>query len=118
MICSQVYLLVLKVRSVVAPTLNPDHYPGPDRWRQNLAVMQIAEANAADGLTVHYFQVVLNQEQVLARRFWRLNGVPILAQLHDNLSDRDLQILAAARGQFSNWPGLIDYMHYPEGTSK
>lgn len=83
---------------------------------KTLIASQIADANAQAGLNVLYFHVELNREQMLARRYCRMTGVPILNQLQRKLSDRDLGLLSEATGKISNWPGRVDFVHCPEWT--
>ncbi len=84
---------------------------------KTLAALQIADANAMAGLNVLYFHVELNHEQMLARRYCRLAGVPILAQLLKTLTDGDIEALANASGKVSMWPGRVDFIHCPEWSA-
>lgn len=85
---------------------------------KTLVASQIADTNAMAGLNVLCFHVELNQEQMLARRYCRLSGVPVLSQLRRNLSDRELELLSKAVGKVSGWPGRVDFCHCPEWMSE
>lgn len=81
---------------------------------KTIAAMQIADANAMAGLNVLYFHVELNQQQMLARRYTRLTGVPVLPQItRRNLSDGDKAAILRAANTISQWPGRVDFIHCP-----
>jgi replicative DNA helicase len=83
---------------------------------KTLAAMQIADNNAQAGLKVLYFHVELNQAQMLARRYCRLTGITVLAQLAGRLEEEQQAELLRATGQISNWPGRVDFVHSPNWT--
>lgn len=80
---------------------------------KTIAAMQIADANAAAGLNVLYFHVELNQDQMLARRYCRLTGVPVLSQLLKKVSEREHALLTGAAKEVASWPGRVDFVHCP-----
>ncbi len=80
---------------------------------KTIAAMQIADANAKAGLSVLYFHVELNQEQMLARRYCRLTGIPVLRQLLKKVGDAERQTLVAAAAEVAGWPGRVDFIHCP-----
>ncbi len=84
---------------------------------KTIAAMGVADANAQAGLNVLYFHVELNQEQMLARRYCRLSGVPVLSQLNRQLNAEGREALVEAAGQISQWPGRVDWVHCPNWSA-
>ncbi|HEX2916857.1 MAG TPA: DnaB-like helicase N-terminal domain-containing protein [Chloroflexia bacterium] len=80
---------------------------------KTIAAMQIADTNAEAGLNVLYFHVELNREQMLARRYCRLTGVPVLYQLLGRLSDEQRAALLRASDEVMRWQGRVDFVHCP-----
>jgi replicative DNA helicase len=80
---------------------------------KTLAAMQIADANAKAGLNVLYFHVELNQAQMLARRYCRLAGVPVLPQLLKRLNEPEARAILQTATDISQWPGRVDFVHCP-----
>ncbi|HEX2911483.1 MAG TPA: DnaB-like helicase N-terminal domain-containing protein [Chloroflexia bacterium] len=80
---------------------------------KTIAAMQIADTNAEVGLNVLYFHVELNREQMLARRYCRLTGVPVLYQLLGRLSDEQRAALLKASDEVMRWTGRVDFVHCP-----
>ncbi len=80
---------------------------------KTIAAMQIADANAQAGLNVLYFHVELNQEQMLARRYCRLTGVPVLSQLLGSPSEAEINTIVRATAEVAEWPGRVDFVHCP-----
>ncbi|MBN9390827.1 MAG: hypothetical protein J0I20_22550 [Chloroflexi bacterium] len=80
---------------------------------KTIAAMQIADTNAAAGLNVLYFHVELNQDQMLARRYSRLTGVPVLTQLLKRVNEREHALLVQAAQEVAGWPGRVDFVHCP-----
>ena len=86
---------------------------------KTIAAMQIADANAKARLNVLYFHVELNQEQMLARRYCRLTGIPVLRQLLKKVGDVERRALVGAAAEIATWPGRVDFIHCPNwGANK
>ena len=85
---------------------------------KTIAAMQIADANAQAGLNVLYFHVELNQSQMLARRYCRLTGVPVMSQLLNRLSAVERQDLLIASDQVTRWSGRVDFVHCPNWSAE
>jgi replicative DNA helicase len=85
---------------------------------KTIAAMQIADANALAGLNVLYFHVELNQQQMLARRYCRLTGIPVLAQLRNQIGQSDRRELVQAATQIASWPGRVDFVHCPNWSGE
>ena len=80
---------------------------------KTLLSMQIADTNAIMGLNVLYFHVELNQDQMMARRYCKMTGVPVLSQLLGQINKAELQSIVRASGEVFQWKGRVDFVHCP-----
>jgi replicative DNA helicase len=85
---------------------------------KTMIAMQIADTNAKAGLNVLYFHVELNHAQMMARRFCRLTGFPVLDLLTGRLGKPQKEALVQAAGLVSNWPGRVDFVHCPNWSGQ